>query len=158
MLSYRYFDQKGLTTGSSTGEQRHNVRFKIDTKLIDRLTLSSNLSYTSRKVTSPINSLTSGGGAIYNAMRIAPNAPVRYTDGTWAYGGGNTNPVAILEDGGRSVAQTDEFSLLEVLKLDIIKGWDISATYNLTSLNGSPIGKVKATESNFRSMPNMVTL
>ena len=136
MLSYRYFDQKGLTTGSSTGEQRHNVRFKIDTKLIDRLTLSSNLSYTSRKVTSPINSLTSGGGAIYNAMRIAPNAPVRYTDGTWAYGGGNTNPVAILEDGGRSVAQTDEFSLLEVLKLDIIKGWDISATYNLTSLNG----------------------
>ena len=136
MLSYRYFDQKGLTTGSSTGEQRHNVRFKIDTKLIDRLTLSSNLSYTSRKVTSPINSLTSGGGAIYNAMRIAPNAPVRYTDGTWAYGGGNTNPVAILEDGGRSVSQTDEFSLLEVLKLDIIKGWDISATYNLTSLNG----------------------
>lgn len=136
MLSYRYFDQKGLTAGSSTGEQRHNVRFKIDTKLIDRLTLSSNLSYTSRKVTSPINSLTSGGGAIYNAMRIAPNAPVRYTDGTWAYGGGNTNPVAILEDGGRSVTQTDEFSLLEVLKLDIIKGWDISATYNLTSLNG----------------------
>lgn len=136
MLSYRYFDQKGLTTGSSTGEQRHNVRFKIDTKLIDRLTLSSNLSYTARKVTSPINSLTSGGGAIYNAMRIAPNAPVRYTDGTWAYGGGNTNPVAILEDGGRSVAQTDEFSLLEVLKLDIIKGWDVSATYNLTTLNG----------------------
>ena len=136
MLSYRYFDQKGLTAGSSTGEQRHNVRFKIDTKLIDRLTLSSNLSYTSRKVASPINSLTSGGGAIYNAMRIAPNAPVRYTDGTWAYGGGNTNPVAILEDGGRSVTQTDEFSLLEVLKLDIIKGWDISATYNLTSLNG----------------------
>lgn len=136
MLSYRYFDQKGLTTGSSTGERRHNVRFKIDTKLIDRLTLSSNLSYTSRKVTSPINSLTSGGGAIYNAMRIAPNAPVRYTDGTWAYGGGNTNPVAILEDGGRSVAQTDEFSLLEVLKLDIMKGWDVSATYNLTSLNG----------------------
>ena len=28
MLSYRYFDQKGLTVGSSTGEQRHNVRFK----------------------------------------------------------------------------------------------------------------------------------
>ena len=136
MLSYRYFDQKGLTTGSSTGEQRHNVRFKLDTKLIDRLTLSSNLSYTSRKVTSPINSLTSGGGAIYNAMRIAPNAPLKYTDGSWAYGGGNTNPVAILEDGGRSVAQTDEFSLLEVLKLDIIKGWNVSATYNLTSLNG----------------------
>ena len=136
MLSYRYFDQKGLTVGSSTGEQRHNVRFKMNTKLIDRLTLSSNISYTSRKVTSPINSLTSGGGAIYNAMRIAPNAPVRYTDGTWAYGGGNTNPVAILNDGGRSNVSTEEFSLLEVLKLDILKGWDVTATYNLTSTNG----------------------
>ena len=136
MLSYRYFDQKGLTVGSSTGEQRHNVRFKMNTKLIDRLTLSSNISYTSRKVTSPISSLTSGGGAIYNAMRIAPNAPVRYTDGTWAYGGGNTNPVAILNDGGRSNVSTEEFSLLEVLKLDILKGWDVTATYNLTSTNG----------------------
>ena len=136
MLSYRYFDQKGLTVGSSTGEQRHNVRFKMNTKLIDRLTLSSNISYTSRKVTSPINSLTSGGGAIYNAMRIAPNAPVRYTDGTWAYGGGNTNPVAILNDGGRSNVSTEEFSLLEVLKLEILKGWDVTATYNLTSTNG----------------------
>ena len=136
MLSYRYFDQDGLTVGSSTGEQRHNIRFKLDTKLIDRLTLSSNVSYTSRKVTSPVNSLTSGGGAIYTAMRIAPNAPVRYTDGTWAYGGGNTNPVAILQDGGRSLDSTDEFSVLETLKLDIIKGWSVSATYNLTSING----------------------
>lgn len=136
MLSYRYFDQDGLTVGSSTGEQRHNIRFKLDTKLIDRLTLSSNVSYTSRKVTSPVNSLTSGGGAIYTAMRIAPNAPVRYTDGTWAYGGGNTNPVAILQDGGRSLDAIDEFSVQETLKLDIIKGWSVSATYNLTSING----------------------
>lgn len=136
MLSYRYFDQDGLTVGSSTGEQRHNIRYKIDTKLIDILTLSSNISYTSRKVTSPVNSLTSGGGAIYTAMRIAPNSPVKYTDGSWAYGGGNTNPVAVLYDGGRSTNSTDEFSMLEVLKMEIVKGWDVSATYNLTSFNG----------------------
>ena len=135
MLSYRYFDQDGLTVGESTGEQRHNVRFKLNTKLIDRLTLTSNVSYTARKVTSPINSLTSGGGAIYTAMRIAPNVPVYYTDGTWAYGGGNTNPVAILNDGGRSVTDSEEFSLQEVLKLDIMKGWNVTATYNLTSYN-----------------------
>ena len=135
MLSYRYFDQDGLTAGSSTGEQRHNVRLKLDTKLLDRITISSNLSYTSRKITSPVNSLTDGGGAIYNAMRIAPNVPVRYTDGTWAYGGGNTNPLAILEDGGRSVTDSDEYSILEVVKVDILKGWDVSATYNLTSFN-----------------------
>lgn len=135
MLSYRYFDQKGLTVGNSTGEKRHNLRFKLNTKIIDRLTLTSNIGYTSSKITSPVNSLTSGGGAIYSAMRIAPNAPVYYTDGSWAYGGGNTNPVAVLYDGGRSVSTGENLSVLEVLKLDIIKGWDISATYNLTSTN-----------------------
>lgn len=136
MLSYRYFDQAGLTAAKSTGEKRHNVRFKINTTLIDRLTLSSNINYTASKVTSPVTSLSSGGGAIYNAMRIAPNAPIYYTDGSWAYGGGNTNPVAVLNDGGRSVANSEELSLMEVLKVDILKGWDVSATYNLTSYNG----------------------
>ena len=135
MMSYRYFDQDGLTAGTSTGEQRHNVRFKLNTKLLDILTLTSNVSYTTRKVTSPVNSLTSGGGAIYTAMRIAPNVPVYYTDGTWAYGGGNTNPVAILNDGGRSITNSEDFSLQEVLRLDIMKGWNVTATYNLTSYN-----------------------
>ena len=136
MLSYRYFDQSGLTVGNSTGETRHNLRFKINTKLIDRVTLSSNLGYTTTKVISPVSSLTSGGGAIYTAMRIAPNVPVRYTDGTWAYGGGNTNPVAILRDGGRAKTDADELSIMEVAKVDILKGWDVSATYNVTSYNG----------------------
>ena len=136
MLSYRYFDRKGLTVGNSTGEKRHNLRFKIDTKMFDRVTLSSNISYTNKDVISPVNSLTNGGGAIYNAMRIAPNAPVRYTDGSWAYGGGNTNPLAVLKDGGLATSKAEEFSLVEVLKADIIKGWNVSATYNLTSTNG----------------------
>lgn len=136
MLSYRYFDQSGLTVGNSTGETRHNLRFKINTKLIDRVTLSSNLGYTTTKVISPVSSLTSGGGAIYTAMRIAPNVPVRYTDGTWAYGGGNTNPVAILRDGGRAKTDADELSIMEVVKVDLLKGWDVSATYNVTSYNG----------------------
>ena len=136
MLSYRYFDQSGLTVRNSTGETRHNLRFKINTKLIDRVTLSSNLGYTTTKVISPVSSLTSGGGAIYTAMRIAPNVPVRYTDGTWAYGGGNTNPVAILRDGGRAKTDADELSIMEVVKVDILKGWDVSATYNVTSYNG----------------------
>ncbi len=136
MLSYRYFDQKGLTSGNSTGEKRHNLRFKIDTRMFDRVTLSSNISYTNKNVTSPVNSLSNGGGAIYNAMRIAPNVPVRYTDGSWAYGGGNTNPLAVLRDGGRASRKAEEFSLVEVLKVDILKGWDVSATYNLTSTNG----------------------
>lgn len=134
-LSYRYFDQDGLTVGNTTGEQRHNIRYKMDTKIAKIVTLSSNIGYTLRKITSPLNSLSSGGGAIYNAMRIAPNVPVRYTDGSWAYGGGNTNPVAILYDGGRTSTDVEEVSLLETLKVNLMKGWNVSATYNFSSYN-----------------------
>lgn len=135
MLSYRYFDQKGLTVGDTSHERRHNLRFKMDSKLLNIVTLSSNIGYTRRDIVSPVGGLSSSGGAIYNAMRIAPNAPVRYTDGTWAYGGGNTNPVAILYDGGTSEYDGDEVSILESLKVDILKGWDVSATYDATMTN-----------------------
>ncbi len=134
-LSYRYFDQDGLTVGNSTGEQRHNIRYKMDTKIAKIVTLTSNIGYTLRKITSPLSSLSSGGGAIYNAMRIAPNVPVYYTDGSWAYGGGNTNPVAVLTDGGRTSTDVEEVSLLETLKVNLMKGWNVSATYNYSSYN-----------------------
>ena len=136
MASYRYFDQKGLTAGASTGDRRHNFRIKLNTTILDRVHFTTNVSYLNGKVTSPVNSLSSGGGAIYTAMRIAPNAPVRYTDGSWAYGGGNTNPVATLTDGGRTETKSENINLLNTVKVDILKGWDATATYNVTSKNG----------------------
>lgn len=135
LLSYRYFDQAGLTVGNSTGEQRHNLRFKVDSRLLEKVEISTNIGYTMRNVVSPIGALTSGGGAIYTAMRIAPNVPVNFTDGSWAYGGGNTNPVAILHDGGNTKFDADEMSLMSVAKIDILKGWDISATYSIVNRN-----------------------
>ncbi len=134
-LSYRYFDQDGLTVGNSTGETRHNIRYKMDTKIAKIITISSNIGYTVRDIVEPLSSLSSGGGAIYNAMRIAPNVPVKYTDGSWAYGGGNTNPVAVLYDGGNRKLNSGEVTLQETMKIDILKGWSVSATYNLTSYN-----------------------
>lgn len=135
LMSYRYFDQAGLTVGNSTGEQRHNLRFKVDSRLLDKVEISTNIGYTMRNIVSPVGSLTSGGGAIYTAMRIAPNVPVYFTDGSWAYGGGNTNPVAILYDGGSTNLDADEMSLMSVAKIDLLKGWDISATYSIVNRN-----------------------
>lgn len=135
MMSYRYFDQDGLTVGNSTGEKRNNLRFKVDSKLLDRVEISTNIGYTMRNVVAPIGSLTSGGGAIYNAMRIAPNVPLRYTDGSWAYGGGNTNPVAVLYNGGNTTTDADELSLMGVAKIELLKGWNISATYSIVNKN-----------------------
>lgn len=135
MMSYRYFDQRGLTAGNSTGEERHNIRFKLDSYLLDRVSITSNVSYTMRNILAPVGGLTSDGGAIYSAMRVSPNSPVYYTDGSWAYGIGSTNPVAVLFDGGNTKNDVDEFSLLETLKIDLMKGWDISATYSIVNNN-----------------------
>lgn len=136
MLSYRYMDQQGLTVGNSTGEKRNNLRFKMDSKILSFLTLNSNISYTARDITSPVGGLSSSGGAIYQAMRTAPNVPIYYTDGTWAYGGGNTNPVAILSDGGNTTTNYGDLSIQETLKADILKGWSASATYNYSQTTG----------------------
>ncbi len=153
MLSYRYFDQDGLTIGNTTGEQRHNFRYKMDSKFLDRVTLSSNISYIDRNIVSPYSTLNSGGGAIYTAMRIAPNVPIYYTDGTWAYGGGNTNPVAVLTDGGNRTIRSGEFSLLETLKIDILKEkWNVTGTYNMTTTNTA--GKVQRNTIVFRDPEN----
>ncbi len=136
MVTYRYFDQEGLTAGTTTGEERHNFRMKLNTTILNRVHFTTNASYTNSNVLSPVNSLSSGGGAIYTAMRIAPNAPVRYTDGSWAYGGGNTNPVATLIDGGHINTINETINLHNTIKIDIVKGWDITGTYNVTSKNG----------------------
>lgn len=136
MASYRYFDQRGLTAGSTTGDKRHNFRIKLNTTILNRVHFTTNVSYVNSNVTSPVNSLSSGGGAIYTAMRIAPNAPVRYTDGSWAYGGGNTNPVATLTDGGHINTKSENINLHNIIKVDILKGWDATVTYNVSSKNG----------------------
>lgn len=135
MMSYRYLNQQGLTVGNTTGEKRHNFRIKLNTRLLSRINLSTNIGYMNSNVLSPVNSLSNGDGAIYNAMRIAPNAPIYYTDGTWAYGGGNTNPVAVLCDGGSINTESEQVSIHNVVKFDILKGWDATATYNITSNN-----------------------
>lgn len=138
LLSYRYLDQQGLTVGNTTGEKRHNLRFKVNSKLLNRVEINTNIGYTLQNIIAPAGSSTTTAGtisALYNAMRIAPNVPIYYTDGSWAYGGGNTNPVAILHDGGKTTYDADELSLMCVAKIDLMKGWDVSATYSIVNKN-----------------------
>lgn len=66
MASYRYFDQRGLTAGSTTGDKRHNFRIKLNTTILNRVHFTTNVSYVNSNVTSPVNSLSSGGrGDLY---------------------------------------------------------------------------------------------
>uniref|UniRef100_UPI0032172387 TonB-dependent receptor n=1 Tax=uncultured Draconibacterium sp. TaxID=1573823 RepID=UPI0032172387 len=129
LFSYSFLNQEGLTANNTTNEKRHNLRLKLNARVADFFTVTSNISYMSRNNESPL------GNPLYNAMRIAPNAPVLYTDGTWAYGGGNVNPLARLIDGGQRSIDADRLSAIFTGKLDFTKNWNATATYNVTRDN-----------------------
>lgn len=134
-LSYSYLDQEGLTVGNSTESNRHNIRMKLNTKVLDRVSLDANMSYTDRNYTQPSSGFTSAGGAIYTAMRISPLIPSYFTDGKWGYGGSSANPVALLSESGYNRFESQEFSGNFSAKLDIMTGWTAGATYSLIRTN-----------------------
>ena len=129
LISYGYLAQDGLTVGESTNTQRHNVRLKLYTKVADRIDLSANISYVDRGYTAPNAAFESGAGSLYNAMRTRPLVPVRFTDGGWGYGGGQSNQVAYLTDGGSQRFTSQEFTGNFSMKVDLLKGWTASANY-----------------------------
>lgn len=135
LISYGYLDQKGLTVGKSTYADRHNVRLKLNTKVADRIEITANMGYVDRSFTAPNASFALEGGSIYNAMRTRPTVPVRFTDGRWGYGGGQSNQVAYLTDGGHQEFSSQEFTGNFTAKVDLLKGWTASANYVVRQSN-----------------------
>ncbi|MFC4672468.1 TonB-dependent receptor [Dysgonomonas termitidis] len=129
LISYGYLDQKGLTVGKSTSSQRHNVRLKLNTKVADIFNITANMGYVERNFTAPNASFDLTAGSLYNAMRTRPLVPVRFTDGKWGYGGGQSNQVAYLTDGGGQNFRSNEFTGNFTVEATIMKGWTASANY-----------------------------
>src|SRR5699024_10391898 len=129
LLSYGHLDQEGLSVGQSTNAKRNNVRLKLNTKVADIFDVDANISYIDRKYRSPNNGFSVAGGTLYNAMRTRPLVPVRFTDGGWGYGGGQTNQVAYLTDGGGQDFASQEFTGNFSAVANILEGWTASANY-----------------------------
>lgn len=129
--SYGYLKEGGLVVGDNFNADRHNVRLRLNTKLLDRLTLDGNLGYVDRLTVGS----ASGTAALSAATSIRPLVPVHFTNGSWGYHGGQSNPVAIASDGG-----TNEFGSQEITanisgNLNIIEGLDIKAQYGVVKYN-----------------------
>jgi len=129
--SYGYLKEGGLVVGDNFNANRHNVRLRLNTTLLDRLQIDGNLGYVDRKTMGS----ASGTGALSAATSIRPLVPVRFTNGSWGYHGGQSNPVAIASDGG-----TNEFGSQEITAnlngtLNIIDGLNLKAQYGLVRYN-----------------------
>ncbi|MBA9076880.1 SusC/RagA family TonB-linked outer membrane protein [Rufibacter quisquiliarum] len=131
MLSYGYLKEGGLVVGDAFEANRHNVRAKISTTLVDRLEVAVNLGYVDRAYSGS----AAGTGPLYSALSIRPLVPVRFTTGTWGYHGGQSNPIAIATDGGTNKFGSQEFTgnLSAILK--IFEGLNVRGQYGIIRSN-----------------------
>ena len=129
LISYGYLDQDGLSVGQSTSSKRNNIRLKLNTQVAERIDITANMGYVDRKYNAPNNGFSAAGGSLYNAMRTRPLVPVRFTDGGWGYGGGQSNQVAYLTDGGTQEFSSQEFTGNFSASVNLLEGWSASVNY-----------------------------
>ena len=130
-LSYGLLKEGGLITGDNFKAKRHNIRLKLNTTLLDRLYIQTNLGYIDRDY----RGSSSGTGAIYSAHSILPLVPVRFTTGGWGYLGGQRNPVAIATDGGFNDFASQELTGNVSATLDIFDGFSLTGQYGIIRSN-----------------------
>jgi TonB-linked SusC/RagA family outer membrane protein len=134
-LSYGYLKQDGLITGDNYGADRHNIRLRLNTKLIDRLELDANIGYIDRKYNESSEDIGEAGGPIYASHQISPLVPVRFTTGGWGYLGGSRNPVAVATDGGYNDFASQEFTGNLSAALQLFKGFKLRGQYGFIKSN-----------------------
>lgn len=131
-FSYAKENQDGLIAGDQYKFAKNNARVKLSAvKLLSLLDVDVNLGYLDRNQNQPAADTEGGGGAIYTAFTSSPLTPVRFTTGTWGYGGGSSNPLAIATDGGFNNFFSREFTSNITGTLHLLKGLDLKSQYGL---------------------------
>lgn len=130
-LSYGLLKEGGLVVGDNFEAQRHNVRAKVNTTVLDRIDIQANLGYIDRNYVGS----AAGTGPLYNALTIIPLVPVRNTEGGWGYIGGSSNPVAIANDSGTNDFSSEEFTGNIEASINIFDGFTLRGRYGLVKYN-----------------------
>lgn len=135
-FSYGRENQDGLIVGNQYKLAKNNARLKLGTvNLLNILNVEANLGYLDYDQNQPAANTDAGGGAIYTSLTMSPLNPVRFTNGTWAYGGGSSNPVAMSTDGGYNNLVSKEFTSNLSARIHILKNLDVASQYGLRSTN-----------------------
>jgi len=129
--SYGHLSSDGLVANNAYRGTRNNARLKLNTEMLDRLSLEANFGYTDVDNWTPMSSDGATSGVFYQALRSSPLVPVRFTDGKWGYGGSSANPVALLHDGGFINFKSNETVLNSTATLKLIEGLTAQATYGI---------------------------
>lgn len=160
--SYGYLGEGGLVVGDNFKADRHNVRLRLNTTLLDRLKIDANLGYIDRDYSGS----ASGTSPLSAATSIRPLVPVRFTNGSWGYHGGQSNPVAWATDGGTNDFASQEVTANLSATLNILEGLDLKGQYGVVKYSSrrdvflktidyySPTDNALIYQTNF---PNQIT-
>lgn len=136
-VSYGYLDQQGIIIANATGATRNNLRLHLNTNLLGLADLDANIGYVDRRQTDPAIGLTGSTGLIYTAHEMTPLAPVKFSTGTWGYGGVVYNPVSLAYDGGRNNLDAKDFTGQLGLTLHLLKDLSLRGQYGQVFSNST---------------------
>ncbi|UPK70711.1 SusC/RagA family TonB-linked outer membrane protein [Chitinophaga filiformis] len=135
-LSYGRQDQKGLVVGDQYKFLRNNVRARVDAySLFDILDIDANIGYIDRTQNQPAGGTDYNSGPVYSALTMSPLNPVKFKNGTWGYGGGSSNPVAMATDGGFNNFKSQELTGNISGKLHLLPHLDVTGQYGTNIIN-----------------------
>jgi len=119
-LSLGYFSQDGIV--KKTGFDRYTSRFKISSKVNDRLTVNGNIAYSFEDFKEPTNPYTNDFSAYFWQIKaIGSNVPYKLQNGLYGFYQ-DGNPMAWLETGGQTKNNTSRLNGTLDGDLEIIKG------------------------------------
>ncbi|MEO6961316.1 MAG: TonB-dependent receptor [Puia sp.] len=164
LLSLGYLNQDGLI--KNTDNTRYNVRFNLDSKVSDHLTIGLSSMLSRQKIDEPSGGYSQEGmgSILLQLYRVAPTFTVKSPDGLWTrfFDG---NPIAYVEDGGLSTANVShvlgnlfaEYSIVRGLKIRASAGIDYNSldsskhVKDITYSDGSYQGPNYVSDANVRS-------
>lgn len=134
--SYSYLKEGGLLIGDKYHASRHNARLRVTSTVLDRLKIDANLGYIDRDYSGSSLGIGANSGPMYLAHQISPLVPVKFSSGTWGYGGGAGNPVAMLNDAGYNDFGSQEFTGNLQATLNITNSFRLRGQFGLVRSNG----------------------
>jgi TonB-linked SusC/RagA family outer membrane protein len=134
-LSYGYLNQDGLVVSDPFSSNRHNLRLRVNTELLDRIKVDGNLSYSSYFR----QDAAAGGtaGVFRLSQRISPLLPVKwykYEQGNkvptdvYSYGAVN-NPINVATNSGYNQVRSKIPTANLSATVNIVKGLDLFTQY-----------------------------
>lgn len=135
-LSYGRQDQNGLMTGDQYNADRNNLRARLNSNnILDIIDLDANIGYIDRKQNQPAGGTDGNTGPMYQTLTMSPLNPVRFTNGSWGYGGGSSNPIATATDGGYNNFAAQEFTGNISGTIRPMKNLSLKAQYGVNVIN-----------------------